>query len=338
MDIQFLAADEARDLVVPDVYYGPDYGVTAALIDGGTWECAVGQGGRFVQPYLRRSILGAELHEYDIVSPYGYASPVAIENPPELAGLEQFRKDFLARSRERGLVAEFLRTNPFDTDRDAIARMAVDGSRSHTTFAISRGREPDDYFDRVEGRHRTAVRKAKKCGIEVIRLLTSSVLDPDSGFRSVYATTMDRVGAQARLRLPDEYYKLMSVGLGDSASVLEAHLDGTVCAAAIFLAKGPRLHYHLSGSTPDGLKMGATNLLIDHAVRELLIGPGRLHLGGGVRAGDGLEKFKRSIATEKLAVFLCRTVVNEQRYADLVTQSGADKATQFFPAYRAATI
>ena len=82
------------------------------------------------------------------------------------------------------------------------------------------------------------------------------------------------------------------------------------------------------------MTVGATNALLDHAVRSLVPDGGRLHMGGGLSEGDGLERFKRSMSNDSTTVFLCRTVVDRARYDELVDASGVDPRTSYFPAYR----
>ncbi len=337
MTIEFLNRSEAERAGhrVPDVYYSPAYGATAELVDGGVWECAVGDGGRFVLPYLKRLItanLGGDtaLGEYDIVSPYGYAG-VARSDHDQMA-LSCFRKEFLEHSRERGLIAEFLRTNPFDVDAETVESMGFTAYKAHSTFAVRGTGEPSAYWERCEGRHRTAVRKADRSGVELSFPVVDELRDASSGFRRVYDITMDRVGASGRLRLDNEYFNRLVDGLSTRLTVIEARLDGAVCAAAIFIAWDDRLHYHLSGSTPAGLKAGAGNALLDAAVRQLLPAHGVLHLGGGLHSGDGLEQFKRSVSTEECMVYFGQTVVNDDRYRQL---AGAMDDKDYFPAYRA---
>lgn len=333
MHVEFLNAPAAIDagFEVPDVYYSPHYAASAQAIDHGDWECAVAENGTFYFPYLRRRVPGGG-DSYDLVTPYGYASV--------LAPCADRRKDFVAAfreaSREQGLVAEFVRGHPFDLpdpDRDGFP---VDGSRPHPTYTVDlRAGGVESYWKECEGRHRTAVRKAGRQGVEVIEVDRELLCDASSSFRQLYDATMARVGSSSRLRLHDDYYLALTGGLGDGVHVLEARQDGVAVAAAIFLRWDDRLHYHLSGSTDLGLRVGASNALIDHAIRHLMSSEGRLHLGGGVQVGDGLDRFKRSIGNAGTTVHLCQTVVDPARYDELVALTGADPASGYFPAYRA---
>ncbi|HVX18467.1 MAG TPA: GNAT family N-acetyltransferase [Acidimicrobiales bacterium] len=333
MRLEFLSATDAlrRPPDVPDIYYTAGYGLTAELIDRGVWECAVSDDGMVSMPYLRRDICGGP--EYDIVSPYGYAG-VAVASADQAGRRREFRARFLDASRERGLVAEFVRTNPLDVAEPDLADLDVGTARRHRTFAVKVGAHPAAYWDETEGRHRTAVRKAERSGVEVMAGQTDELLDETSGFRRMYRHTMERVAAGRHLRLGTPYFRRMVDHLRDDVHLLEARFDGEVCAAALFLSWNDRLHYHLSGSTEPGLRLGATNAILDRAVRTLLRPGGVLHLGGGLQPDDGLERFKRSIATEQCSVFFCQTVVNERRYRELVEASGAPESG-YFPAYRA---
>lgn len=330
--IDFLNASEAAalGLDLPDVYYRPEYAASAEVIDAGTWECAVADGGRLYFPYLRRPVPGHP-DLYDVVSPYGYTAPVA----PGAAERAAFVAQVRAAGRERGLVAEFLRSHPFDIADPATDGLAVDRSRAHPTFTVDLRDGVDAYWDAAEGRHRTAVRKAEKSGVTVAEQDVATVLSSDSGFRRLYDETMARVGSSSRLKLPDEYYARLLEGLGSDVQLFEARIDDEPVAASLFLRSGSRLHYHLSGSTDAGMRLGATNALIDFAIRAHAGEVELLHLGGGVSAGDGLERFKRSIGRMATTVHLCQTVVDRQRYDALVEEAGADPDTSYFPAYRA---
>lgn len=333
MRLTFLTADEARarELIVPDVYFDPTYGESAELVDGGSWECAVADDGQHWYPYVRRNVPD-DRDAYDIVSPYGYSGVAGAPG----AGVRAFRLAFFQQSRERGLVAEFLRTNPRDVSEADLSDLGIDTFRSHRTYGITWDSDPDEYFCAAEGRHRTAVRRAVKEGLYVVQSPIGSAADARAPFRVVYDATMHRVGASSRLRLGAEYFTRLAA-LGDRhAVILEVRgPDDATLAAAIFLLWRDRVHYHLSGSSAQGQRLGATNLMIDHAARAFLPPGGWLHLGGGLTADDGLDRFKRSLSTTPTDTLLCQTVVDRQRYAELCERFGATQ-TSYFPAYRAA--
>lgn len=337
MKLELLTLAEARDSGVfsvanlPDVYYSAAYGSTAEIVDGGTWECAVAEGGRYVLPYIRRPIPHSP-GEFDLVSPYGYAGAAA----PDANGRRRFRTAFRAYTRDNGGVAEFLRTNPLDITDPETDGLVADRWRTHPTFTVDLAKGGvEGYWEACEGRHRTAVRKAEKLGVTIQQTDPAELQDPHSSFRGLYRQTMERVGSSHRLKLPDDYYRRLFDGLGEQIISLQAELNGRVVAAAVLLLWNDRLHYHLSGSCSDGMRVGATNALLDHAIRQVVPMRGMLHLGGGLQAGDNLERFKRSIANRHTTVFLCSSVLNPARYRELVNELDANPDADYFPAYRA---
>lgn len=330
--MEFLDAATAasRGLDFADIYYTPEYGRSAELIDHGTWECALSRDGLFF-PYMRREITLDTQGGYDIVSPYGYGGVAA--HSPE--ALRTFRQQFLTESRERGLVAEFLRAHPRDMTPEMIRAWSPDNVRHHTTYGVEVSYEPDEYFAQAEGRHRTAVRKALKEGVDIMARNASIAIDSESPFRRIYRETMSRLDAPSRLILDDEYFTRLSALGPDQVSLLEARASNAdVIAVAMFMTTSSRAHYHLSGATVEGHRVGATNLLIDHAIRSNLGPGGWLHLGGGVSDNDGLSKFKKSIANTSHQMAMCRTVIDEDRYHVLHEAAGSP-TTDFFPSYRA---
>ena len=115
--------------------------------------------------------------------------------------------------------------------------------------------------------------------------------------------------------------------------------DSSTCVDGTFgsAGRGPEVRRRTTAAPVRAAEyaLGATNLLIDHAARTLLRPGGWLHLGGGITADDGLDTFKRSMATTTTATLLCQTVVDRPRYAELC-QRAVVGDTEYFPAYQAA--
>lgn len=314
--------------VYPDVYATPAYGRSAMVIDDGIWECAVDHETGYAYPYVVRPVEGTELA--DIVTPYGYSGPFRLDGGElEAKGLADFRYRFLAAARERGYVAEFVRGHPLDLTA-CVEAMGFDLVTTRTTFAIDGS--ADNYWSACEGRHRTAVRKARREGATVIKESIATTTDPSSPFRIVYDNTMRRVDASDDFLLDDRYFEALTA-LDDGASVRRVEVQGETIAAAIFLRWRGRLHYHLSGSTRMGMRIGAANIMLDAAYRDIA-DEAFMHLGGGLREGDGLARFKASIATRRLEVKLGRTVIDPDAYRALVGRPSVLDEHSYFPAYR----
>ncbi len=329
MSIEVLSVGEALAAGVPvhDVYAHPAYGASAALVDDGTWEVCADLTAGTCFPYVRRPVPGRpEL--FDIVSPYGYGG-LSSHPATSLADERRFRARFLEVLRARGCVAEFLRLGPLD--RHEAVLDTVDTIATHPTFGTV-VEDPDTVAATTSGPHRTAVRRAFRSGLTVHAAEAASLRDDESPFRRIYAATMSRVGARAALEVDGEYFDRLLGLPSEALSLLEAHEGDEVTAAAIFLRWGDRVHYHLSGSTPRGRDLQATNLLLDHAMTRLTPAGGVLHLGGGLGADDGLSRFKRRCSNTTFSMALTRLVLHPGRYQRLT--EGLPE-TAYFPAYRA---
>lgn len=324
--ITFTDDPDAFVPIVRDVYYHPEYGRSAELIDGGTWEGAFDGETGISYSYIRRDIAGRP-GSYDTITPYGYGG---VSAPTDSAAddIEGFRADYLVRARDRGMVAEFARLNPLDAtgpfERDA--RRVTE----HTTFG-SHVDDVDEEFTAVSGNHRTAVRKAAKLGVTVVESDASDTVDAAHPFRELYAAAMQSLDARDELHLGDDYFeRLQRLPAGATRLLLASH-EGSVVAAAMFFVWQSRVHYHLSAASSHGRSVHATNAVIEHAKRHLVAPPFELHLGGGLRQDDSLARFKRRCSSTAFPMPLTERVVDDEAFAEL-TEGLAP--TGYFPPYR----
>lgn len=328
MEIDFLTPAQAlvAGLEFSDVYLHPSYGRSAEFIDGGKCEIAVDRETGLSFTYIKRPI--GETCEYDIVTPYGYGG---FSNPSGLVceTLKEFRAKFLDVSRDRGLIAEFLRLNPLDSDNEIIAQ-GSDVVACRATFG-SFITDPDLEFANTSTAHRGAVRKAAKNDVLAKEVDVSELLNSESAFRELYRTNMERLNSRAELRMPQEYYQALLDLPHGTIRLVYAVMNTSVVAAAIFLVWGDRVHYHLSSANDAGRQVQATDLLIDYAMREFGGLPKILHVGGGLSEADGLEKFKRRATSSEFQLRLCSNVVNRPRYVDLCK---GFQSRNYFPSYR----
>jgi hypothetical protein len=327
----------------PDVYFTPQYGASAAVLDGGTWHCARGDRDRILVPYIARPIdagSGGTAHA-DAASPYGYCGLYADPggDPGELTRFwNQTRQGW----REQGIVTVFLRFSPMDPGSLRAARH-LDGlelTRRGDTVLVPTGAGRDALWAGMASRSRNMVRKAEKAGLTAsVRAATTADVAPGAPFRRLYEQTMDRVGGAAKYYFTDAYYRALLDCPLHLATVCDA--GGTVVAASLVLSHGDRAHYHLACSERDGARLGANNLLVWTILTWAEDGGRRLvHLGGGVSNEDSLFAFKSSFGGERAQFWTGAVVVDPAAYAALTAAreealgtSLADSA--FFPRYRA---
>lgn len=350
MTLEFLSSEDARarGVLGPDVYYHPGYGAAVEASDGARWRVAVFEDGRVLMPYLERPVpaeLGAP-GRFDAVSPYGYAGPWSAEPSDELPSLaERFRAALLPAWRDQGCVAEFHRLSSFVPGAELARHCAgLEVLETSRTVMLPLSLGADALWTRSEGRSRTSVRKARKRGYEAtFRPVTSDDLAAGAPFRSLYEGTMRAVGAAAYYLFPDAYYDaLLAAGIPIHLASVRSS-EGEVVSAALFFHQGELAHYHLSGSDRMAARDGVNNLMMDTAIHGLIeLGVQRLHLGGGVRDGDPLFRFKVGFGGDVVPFRLARGVVDPDACSDLVSRRAAQlgvtvealEAVSYFPPYR----
>lgn len=349
LDLAAPTADRSptqTDSLCPDVYFTPGYGAAAAVTEHGTWHSQHSPG-KITVPYILRRIPEAPTNgAVDAVSPYGY-SGIHIGPDCSPAEASHYWAAAVEHWRDLGVVSLFLRFSPLDRRSVKIANTFsdLDLTQRMDTITVAVDRGPDHVWDAMQGRSRTAIRKARNAGLtaEVRRAVANDVAAV-SPFRALYEQTMTRVASTPQYFFPDVYYRLLVEGCADNlliTYVRDAH--GTVVAAALILTHRDRAHYHLAGSTPDAARNGANNLLLwtimawaaDH-------GCSVVHLGGGVRPGDGLFRFKQSFGGTATPFWTGAVVLDHTRYDALLSTRAHTlgkpvseiRTCGFFPGYR----
>jgi len=188
---------------------------------------------------------------------------------------------------------------------------------------------------------RNRIRRATREGVTV--RLTPGPEDVEA-FLPLYTETMARVGARPYYSFPPETFRLLCTGLGRNLLLAEARHAGRTVAAALFLYNDRYLHYHLGGSATDALHLAPNTLLFAEAAEwGRQRGIQFMHLGGGVRPGDSLMRFKSRFSPHRAPFFVGRRIIDPERYARLAAAHAtrvrpAQPARDFFPAYRAPAV
>jgi len=175
------------------------------------------------------------------------------------------------------------------------------------------------------------IRKASKIGavlVEDQHLLTGALID-------LYPATMRRVGA-------DIHYLFSAATLCRWAEnpanlLLGARVEGSIEAIVLLLVAGHRAEYHIGASTERGREL--TAWLLKNGIEKLRDrGVTILNLGGGVKPGDGLYRFKEKFGVVSKPLQAIRQIYNRNKYQELCEIAGVKHPATYFPAYRAGTV
>ena len=303
-----------RSIGVPDVYYSRGFVEASAPLAGGeaTFLHLEGDGGHVVFPCVVRR------DPTDVVTPYGYGGPLAVgAQPPD------FAPAYEAWCEGRGVLSTFAVFHPlFGNTAFRVTRLA-------DTVAWPLRDEP---LETMDSHHRRRVRKALKDGLEATVVCAPASID---GFVSVYEETMRRRDAADFYLFDDAYWRAL---VEDVPLVLvEVRRGGELVSGMLGMGEPPWLHYHLGGTTQEGMRHGASHLalytLAQHGHEN---GYEVLHLGGGVGGrDDSLREYKRRFSPDGLTPASIGKAVHDE--AAYLRAAGAAEIDWdgFFPAYRA---
>ncbi|RKH57379.1 GNAT family N-acetyltransferase [Corallococcus aberystwythensis] len=262
-------------------------------------------------PLIVRPIEGTPYR--DAISPYGFPGGA-------LDGLREVAKEAVDWT-DTGLVSIFVR------DRVAGPRCFAGGTERNEVFLID-PRLPVE-FREMHYRH---IRRNLRLGfVSTAHEAREVPLEVREGFQAAYLQTMVREGASPRYFFSDAYFEQLFAS--PSAWLVTTHApEGGVASAALCVSSDGMLHYYLGGTADAHLSRSPAKNVFGTLV-ELCTRLGvPLHLGGGVRPGDSLEQFKRSLANGSSRLHTHELICEPAVYAHL---SQGRASGDFFPAYRA---
>lgn len=154
-------------------------------------------------------------------------------------------------------------------------------------------------------------------------------------FLDQYPRMMQRVGAAATYHFSRK--TLETILKLDDVILFGAQVKGRIEAVAAFGVTPYTADYLWNASTPTG-RDHSRGLLWAAIERFATQGVPVLNLGGGIRPGDGLERFKAGFGARPVPRLWLKQVVRAVPYERLCQQAGASATERsgFFPAYRAA--
>jgi len=230
----------------------------------------------------------------------------------------------LARLGDLGLVTVVLVPDPLaspDVARlaDAFERCAP--FKTHLLVDHAKGFAPSKH-------HRDRIRRAeRRCAVREVSLWAQM-----AGWRALYAELVERHAISGLAAFPDPYFPALAAM--PAFTCFAAHIGEALAGMTIWFEHAGVAVSHLTATSALGYANGA-NYALNAAAIAHFSGAAVVDLGGGAGLADdpddGLAQFKRGFANAETVAYLCGSVLDRSRYADL---TGGRPATAFFPAYR----
>ncbi|PKL48328.1 MAG: hypothetical protein CVV42_10155 [Candidatus Riflebacteria bacterium HGW-Riflebacteria-2] len=261
-------------------------------------------------PFLLRpipAILGGDGF-FDMQSAYGYGGPAVFGGTTETLG--DFSRLHAAWAEKAGIVAEFVRFNPF-LAQDLLAPL-FDPELNRKTISIELNADFAVILRQASGPRQRNYRKAVRSGLSYF-----SMPDCDDLVK-IYRQAMQRIGAEDYYYFSDRYFSAISEMPTDTrffAGIRDA--SGKLIAGGIFLQDASAAHYHLGASVTDARALQADAFMLFEAARSAAAnGRKILHLGGGLSLAeeDGLYRFKAGFSENRHNFYIARKIHRPEKY------------------------
>jgi hypothetical protein len=317
-----------------DVYFMAQYHQLYEVGGESTAYAFVGEEGPgvFFHPFLLRPIrkIGTQTLQgrwCDIETVVGYTGPLCTTTDP--AFLRDVWNCFSTWCKEQGVIAEFIRFNPF-IENYVLAPDSCTVTNDRPLVVVRLDCSADELWKRYPSIQRNMVRKAERrhlvCG-EV------TLVEGMRDYQRLYEETMTRVGCSF---YPNSYFTFLQTYLNHVTKIFAVRDGEKIVCAGLFFVHGDRIHYHSVGSDIRYREFAPNNLLL-HIVAKWGLEHGFrwLHLGGGRTASpeDSLLRFKLSISKDQLPYRLGKRIHDQDAYEALCAMWMRHKAVATRPSY-----
>lgn len=278
---------------------------------------------------------------YDATSVYGYPGPIASEEAADDSDfIRCFCQALRSYAKQHRLITFFSRMNPVLGNHELLTGIGEAVGLSDTvTIDLTAPLELQSAQYRKS--HRYEIRRARREGMKVYRDVAWTRYDD---FLRLYEETMQRVAADTSYFFDRTYFDDLQAVLGDRLHLFVAELDGTVCAASLFVHTNDIIQYHLSATSDECLRQAPSKLVIDEARKwGHSVGARWLHLGGGVGSKeDNLYRFKAGFSPIQHKFFIWKWIIQPDVYVEMTEKrqqwlTDHDRPimnSSYFPAYR----
>ncbi len=306
-----------------DIYYTPEYYSLYEKNGDGEAYCFVFEqdGEIALYPFLMNCVndAGYKLSRkfYDIQGAYGYNGVVSSCNSQSF--IDSFHDSFDEYCREKGIIAEFTRFNPY-LGNHTFSGNSMDISINRKTVCLEIDRPYEKIWsESYDTKNRNMIRKAHKARFEIV------VQNSEEAVRrsyQIYLARMMAIGAE-----PYYYFNL--------EMFLEMHRNkafdflfvrdtrGNYLASMVLMSYGRYAHPHLSGRVAGIPWDAVSNFLFDEAIKlSAQHGAEIFHFGGGnsMDENDSLFRFKAHFSKQHLNFYIGTKVHNTNVYDQVIDQ------------------
>jgi hypothetical protein len=271
-------------------------------------------------PFVQRSLgdlLGSIAHGINDASGL-YGRNGLVHSGVTDAILSVFHDHYQRAARAHGIMCQFDRFHPIlENQKQAFPNTDIKQIGDFITVDL----RPS--LDLIEADFKKSVRyDLKKAERNNIKTEIFSTEHEINQFHDIYTETMERNNSGAFYKFNRGFFQRMRDLMPQNCLFVGGFQNAEMVSGDIIIYDGDYAHLYFSGTLQRFLPTAA-NLAVRRTAIHLLkdLGCKYFLLGGGVMAGDGLEKFKLSFATSGARPSLIGgTIFDPERYDDLKGQ------------------
>lgn len=154
-----------------------------------------------------------------------------------------------------------------------------------------------DLWSDLSANHRRNVTRARKAGVVVAVAEGEANLERHLALTDASLARRERRGEHVQTGDPQlaSWRVLLETG---AASLYQARLGDEVLSSILLLKAREGAYYHSAGTSPEGMRLGASQMLIFEVATRLSVeGLSVFNLGGAEPANEGLHRFKVGFGT-----------------------------------------
>lgn len=250
--------------------------------------------GSVILPFAVRPVPIKSTDAHDAITPYGYGGAY-VDGTVDAAW---FWNQWDIWARANRICGITIRSHLFDEEVATPVGNVVSPIKN---VVLDLTRDEKQIWDGFEGRVRTDIRRGVKLGVRVVPDGRCDRLDE---FHGLYLETMAAKSADDFYMFSAESLENLVTSLAGQVALFHSYLDGRLVASEMQLMGSRNAYYFLSGSTDEGRRARANPVMKCEVIRWLKDRDlSRYVLGGGMRAGDPLFRYKRAYAPQGVVDF-----------------------------------
>ena len=303
------------DIKYPDIYFTPEYGRACEYSDNAEWELCKFKD--LIYVYLKRPIKCDNIIYYDLITPYGYSGYYYEKEDTFNEFINIFRKE----ARNRNYITEVVRQNPYI----GINIENYDIITTKTIYGILIDNYNDYYNNVLNVKKRNMYTKALKNNLK-FEIMNYSKNILKNNFIKLYNENMKSVKASKYYFFNEKYFNAIEK-INNFYLAIVKNINNFIIGTSIIYIYNNKIHYHLSCNDK------SMNCITDFLLISILknIGLNKLFiLGGGLKDGDGLSKFKKKLSNKEFKYTIYKNILNKEIYDKL----SKDVENSFFPCYK----